>query len=404
MDPRNGPILGLRTERLAPPAPTGTVVTTATLAVPDGLGPSLDNRLTAGCALGDPRRARTAAIGEALERWSAATPVPVTRTASAEQLRHEGVAHVDPVTLALHHPVQLAAPGFPFHGPDRSQATTWVDAHRAGPRTPVLVPTSLVALTPEPSAPHYPVNAGVAAHRDLRRATLAAVAEVVERDALASTWEHPGRRFGVLPLPVALQAVRGLSLHLVPQRRGIPVVLAALRDLDHERVTIGCAATARWVDAAVRATCEAALLHRAAGMLDDPRSALWRELADAEVLLPHRRDRDYASLLGPERREIGDPLVHLQLALDPTIRAGVEDRLRGPDVRPPRDAPGALQALVRDALVVDRTTADVRRLGWRVARAILPGARATAPWPFAFLGGPDPIDPRDRVLVPLPHA
>lgn len=404
LDPRNGPIIALRSERLPTPAPAGTILATATLATPDDLGPRLDNRLTAGCAIGDPGRARIAAIGEAFERWSGSIAVPVCRTTSADHLRRAGVAHLDPAALALHHPVQLAVPGFPFRGLHAAEATTWTRAHRGPDGPPVLVPTSVVTLPPERGAHHYPINAGIAAHRDLARATLAAVTEVVERDTLASTWDHPTRRFGVLPLPSALQAVPGLSLHLVPQRHGIPVVLAALRDLDLERMTVGCAASSRWIDAAVSATTEAALLHRAVAMLDDPGSPLWRELAEADVLLPHRRDRQYAQLLGPDLHEVGDPLVHLQLALDPTIRAGIEDRLDGVPVEPPRNAAHALRALSRSALVVDRTSADVRQLGWRVVRAILPGSRATAPWPFAFLGGPDPIDPRERVRIPLPHA
>lgn len=135
-------------------------------------------------------QAVAAALGEALERYSGTTPPPHRLVrASASQL---GPAAVDPARFALFHDRQYRAPGFPFVRFDRATVIHWVEGVDLLTGTPVYLPAQLVYLEPPPDDPPLTVatSNGLACGGTRVQATLAALLEVVERDAFGIVWAN----------------------------------------------------------------------------------------------------------------------------------------------------------------------------------------------------------------------
>ena len=138
----------------------------------------------------DPDRARAAALGEALERYSALyLPPDGIRLATAGEL---GPSAVDPARFALFHPAQLAMPGFPCAPFTWTTRTAWVEGTRLADGTRAFLPAELVYLTrPETSLRPiaYSTSNGLACAPTRLEATLAAALELIERDAVMIAWK-----------------------------------------------------------------------------------------------------------------------------------------------------------------------------------------------------------------------
>ncbi len=413
VDSRTGLVTGVRTALLR-----GRLhVAFADLAATAGYGLPLGNPTVCGASWHDPAEARRRALGEAAERHCGHL-VPGDRLVRATW--HElAPGAIDPQTLALYSPGQTARDGFPFTGLARTDRTHWVrGGHCDG--APVWAPAALVWLTPfrVRSRPVVlPVSAGIAAGPDLASARSSALAEVVERHALATAWAS-GHAFPELA-GVRLPQVPGvrLSAHAVPNLLDAPVVLCVAEDTGEEfggTAGVGCAFVPGAADPLTAAAWKAAA--EAVQSLDTTAQLAAGDLSEWErphgPLAPHRLDRAFASSYRPDLADATDVTCHLQLLADPSFSARVLTRLaRGgltapaePTVMGRFDTDAALTGRGLQAVTVDLTSPDVAVCGLAVARVIVPGLRATAPAAFPFLGdGADPLPGRPD-LSPVPHA
>lgn len=416
VDSRLGLVTAIEEPARHPSLPDALSIASARLA---GLPPGAAT--PGGAAWWSRTTARTAALGEAVERY-AATHRVIIRRASADELTAEGVAHLDPVALAPHSAGQYAAPGFPFTAPDRGRTISWcraVDVQGAE----VLVPASRVGLEiigGEP-IPHLPINAGIAAGSDLARAGAAALEEALERHAVATSWIG-GLSWPRLPVPDWLLAVLGgraacydIAVHAVPDPFGLPVTAVLLTQKDGPVLGMGTALRPRRADAIAKAAAEAVVSCQAAHQLDDPETlAAWA----GGPLRAWRADRHYRDSYRADLHDLVDVFCHVQLYLDPRARADVLDRLASG--RPATDWPEAADVPDRRVYVervvaaghlpylVDLTTPDLARVGFAAAASVVPGLRCTAPAAFPHLGGawPQPLSTPESELLPppLPHA
>lgn len=398
IDSRFGPVTALRAGTLH-----GRLhVAFADLGDTGGYGLPLGNPTVCGASWHDPRQARRRALGEAAERYCGHL-VPEDRlvVATWHDLAPDAV---DPDTLALHTRSQLDRPGFPFTGLSRDEPTAWVRGTRAD-GTGVWVPGALVWLAPLTGRPAVlPVSAGIAAGPDLASARASALAEVVERHALATAWLS-GADFPALNTP--LPSVPGVRLRgfAVPNLIDAPVAVCLAED-SAGLAGVGCAFTpdrpraAAWKAAAEALQSLDTTAQLAAGLLPE-----WER--PHGPLANHRPDRRYADAYSADFADVIDVTCHLQLLADPefarraTARFGTGER-QEPPARYPLDQ--ALAARGLSPITVDLTTPDVAACGLSVARVVVPGLRATTPAAFPLLGdGADPLPPAIDPL-PVPHA
>jgi ribosomal protein S12 methylthiotransferase accessory factor len=150
----------------------------------------------AGRAYGDPDRARLLAVAEALERYAALLVDDRRLTlASAAELGGDAL-DLDHIPRCSSR--ELSRPGCPIMDIDKTRPIRWTAAEdlRTGRR--VLVPAVMAFLEfPELDAENFwiPISTGCAVHASFEAAAVAAICEVIERDAIALTWLQR------LPLP-----------------------------------------------------------------------------------------------------------------------------------------------------------------------------------------------------------
>jgi len=325
----------------------------------------------------DARRARAAAIGEALERYSGAyLPVDRLQRATATQL---GEGAVDPSRFALFHSSQYGTPGFPFVPFTAGTPTTFVEGTALADGSPAFLPAELVYLSrPDLRAAPigYATSSGLACGPSFAEATLGALFELIERDAVMLAWKCR------LTLPLlewsgdntlatidrTYFAATGGRFSVIDASRflEIPVAISVLRGHPGSgaSLAVGAAAAAHVGDAWLKAVSESFgvyrwLRHQArtgAGAPDDPNNV---ESFDDHMLF-------YAS---PER------------AAAATFFDGSADRRPTREIGPvegsaPRTQIDSLVSKLARldiaAYVVDVTSPDVRELGLTVTRVIAP--------------------------------
>ena len=195
------------------------------------------------------------AVGEALERYSAARhdPSRIHRACIAE-LDGEGF---DPRWLGLYTDPQYDQPSFPFARFDPEQPLDWIGGRWLDTGSPVWVP-AFAAYLDYPTEPGKPLcqvtSSGLAAGRDVDDAVLRATLELIERDAFMLTWHGkvPARRIdlsgadsqvGDVVRHLRLQGVV-LELYWLSAAHDIPVVLCiALGDARNRpaaAASLGC--------------------------------------------------------------------------------------------------------------------------------------------------------------------
>ena len=134
-------------------------------------------------------QARAAALGEALERYSA-TYLPTSRLLRTTA-RALGGRAVPPGRFALFHPAQLGQPSFPFAPFTEDTELAFVEGVSLADGAPAFAPAELVFLRPPPPSDRpiaYPTSSGLACAPTAREAALAALLELVERDAVMLAW------------------------------------------------------------------------------------------------------------------------------------------------------------------------------------------------------------------------
>jgi len=216
-------------------------------------------------------RAEAAAFGEALERHALGGGRP-TGTWPMAQDRPAG-QHICPSEL-LHFPEALyGRADMGLSKPSPGQPLYWLGGRELVRGGRIGVPAFAVfaaacAQTPDGVLLDAPVSTGAACGRTRTQALLTGLYEVIERDAFTLHWENrrpaepPACLGRVAGLGRILQQ-RGFVLHLgrLANDTGVPVALAVVEDICGGRaaVALGCAARARWSDAAWRAVEEAVL-------------------------------------------------------------------------------------------------------------------------------------------------
>ncbi|MCB7135623.1 YcaO-like family protein [Cellulosimicrobium marinum] len=297
--------------------------------------------------------------------WTGAAPV---RTASVADLAGAGERFVAPERLAVVDPAVVADPRSPLVALDPARPLAWVRGHRVRDDAPTWVPLRFahtvhgVVADQPPSAFHNLAGAAAATTRD--EAVHRALGHVVSHDAVARWWRRadapPPAEIAVPDALLRLwdDATVELALHRLPGPPGWDVVLAVVRDtvrglrgLGHAAGPLaehaaGPAGEHRGaVDVARRAAADALVqltsardLARADSRI---RNAVDRGLGVVAGLLDHRPSRDHLDdvpLLddvagGRVRPRALDPLVHVQVGLDPRVVEHLETRLgRGPRV------------------------------------------------------------------------
>jgi ribosomal protein S12 methylthiotransferase accessory factor len=138
---------------------------------------------------GERRLALAAALGEAIERYSASyLPESGFVTASADDLHGEAV---DPDRFALFHEEQYGREGFPFRRFERETRLRWTEGFRIPDGARAYLPVQLAYIRPPIVDEHpigYSTSNGVACGATLEEAILGGLFEVIERDAFMITW------------------------------------------------------------------------------------------------------------------------------------------------------------------------------------------------------------------------
>ena len=323
-------------------------------------------------------RARAAAIGEALERYSGAfVPGERLRRTTATEL---GPAAVSPERFALFHPRQHDLPGFPFVPFTRDLRLHFVDGWSLADGGPTWLPAQLVYLrSPDPptSAIGFPTSNGLACGATLDEAVLAGLLELVERDAVMLAWNNrlslPRLDWTEDPDLVALDRRffrrSGLEYSVLDGSvfLGIPVAIAVVHGPPGERTALaigaGCAPTvaAAWLKAlseafGVRRWLRAHTLIDPERTIDDP-----FEIAsfDDHMLFyaSHQHARLAEFLDGSPETTATQAVVPLTATTPRRLVEEVVERLAEHHVT---------------AYAVDVTSPDVRSLGVRVARVVCP--------------------------------
>ena len=133
--------------------------------------------------------ARAAAIGEAVERYSACyLDEERLVVATAREL---GPRAVDPHRFALFSEEQYRRHGFPYVRFTRDTRLAWIEGRSLPDGWPALLPAQFVHLVSPPGEPRIgrATSSGLACHTSAERATLSALLEVLERDAFMITWK-----------------------------------------------------------------------------------------------------------------------------------------------------------------------------------------------------------------------
>jgi ribosomal protein S12 methylthiotransferase accessory factor len=325
-----------------------------------------------------PEQARAAAIGEALERYSAAfVPAERVRVGTARRL---GAAAVPPSRFGLFHPVQHAEPRFPFASFTADTRTSFVEGVSLADGCPALLPAELVYLQP-PAAGTRPVayatSSGLACGPSFTEAALAALLELVERDAVMVAWSNrlslplltwDGDRW-IEQLDREFFAVTGLRYSVVDASAllDVPVAIGVVHGPPGSRaaLAVGAGCAARMRDAWLKALSEAFGVYRWLGLQREaepggrlPRADEVRTFDDHMLFYAtHERAQRAAFLDASNARTAptdarpltgSTPRTQIEALLERLERRGVS------------------------AYAVDVTSPDVASLGLRVVRVVAP--------------------------------
>ncbi|WP_159945697.1 MULTISPECIES: YcaO-like family protein [unclassified Nocardiopsis] len=384
---------------------------TAEVADARRLGAWPADRVSMGASFGDTDAARTAALGEAVERYCGNRVPPGLRRATPAELARAGEAHLGPEELSFFAPWQYAQPGFPYQPLTEDTALLWARGTEGG--DPCWVPASWAYLNfhtgrrrGEPRT-HHLNYAGIATGADHADAARRGLLELLERDALELWWHLDGPTTAIDPdsvpgLTAELSGTR-LRVHLVHLPTEHPVACVAAVVVDPETGVVGGGGAARLdpAEACVKAVLEAVHTWVFTQGLTDPEGWVFQAVRTgilAEGLyLPFRPDRDYLGHTGERFERVRDLGAQVQVWLDPRVQKDLLDRFTRPErtVRA-ADLPAATEADLRASLSargvrvveVDLTTPDVAHTPWRVVRTCATGLVPNAPAAFRYLGLP----------------
>ena len=171
-------------------------------------------------------QARRAAIAEGIERYAASIiRLPLKKR---QQIRPK--ERLNPEDWTLFSNEQRRQDNFPF-GNIYDKNMTYTNVYSLKDNKQAWVPHALVGLRDDYQT-GLPTSSGLAAGQNLHIALLRAIEELIERDALMSTWLHclPGRKIGLTPkMAKQVSDLMGevQAFDLTPAYSPLPVIAVA---------------------------------------------------------------------------------------------------------------------------------------------------------------------------------
>ncbi|MDO5068333.1 MAG: YcaO-like family protein [Propionibacteriaceae bacterium] len=337
------------------------------------------------------RDARLAAIGEAIERSTSAQAILPMRPRRSIPVGER----IDAAEFALFTPEQRADPGFP-HGSLFDDECPYVVAHDLQDNSSWWVPQPFVTLQ-DPHRTGMPTSSGLAAAPTAREALLRGLLELIERDALMTTWLHGLAGRAVAASKQHLREVSRLGgeftlFDLTPAYSPFPVaaVMGGIPKRGTWRYSLGVACRTSW-----EAAAEKAFLEWNQGVLF---AGIYGDFVDVSGLTEYHQVRsfDQHAMFYTRNPEHWPRLPILQH--DGTLHPAPV-REPGPDL-----LEAARQSLARAGIRVlyrDITTIDAVQAGLYVVKALSPDMAsiyAHEDWPLC--GGVEEMLPSrypDRV-------
>jgi ribosomal protein S12 methylthiotransferase accessory factor len=325
--------------------------------------------------------ALAAALGEAVERYSAAVP-PEPDTLVVGSARVLGDNAVDPARFALFGDAQYDDPGFPYRPFTDATEIMWVRGFALPDGGPALLPAQLVYLSDaygaEPTRITSSTSNGLACHATLEEAVLSGLLELVERDAFMIVWSNR------LSLP-------RLSWQRDEELRAFEAAYLAPTGLRHTAVDLSCFWGIPTALGVVRSEQTAAgALGLGASAAPTIQEAVWQALDEAcrvqawaSELLVALPERTFA----PDGSDVRDFDDHVHYYADhrrAEAAAFLDASTEMADVSEVDPLPGELvseliQAVTRrlgargsSAYAVDVTAPDIGAAGMAVARVVAP--------------------------------
>ncbi len=350
-----------------------------------GTHPGADQTSAGGRALGDPALARALALAEAAERYAAWEPENASyRWSTAAGLPGRAV---DGRAFPKCSDEEYAHPGCPVGPFDEDARIRWVRGVDFFTGEEVWVPACtttyrLPALEPGERF-WYRISTGHAVHSDLTAAVLSAVAEVVERDAIALLWLQ---RLALPRIPLAALGGQARMLvdwcvehHIEPYLFdattdvGLPVTYALLRSPNDSSLhtIVACSAGLSTAETAVKALLEAISL---------------RTSLSTAVAPPARYEDFHGVTDGARYMGVMERAAAFDFLLEPRDdRPVFRDRGRyadGPE-QALRRLREALSEVGTEVVLVDRTSDELADVGLIAVCAVIPGLQPMSLRPLA---------------------
>jgi ribosomal protein S12 methylthiotransferase accessory factor len=340
-----------------------------------------------------------AAIGEAVERYSAAyVDTDCLVYGSYDELSEEAI---HPGDFNLYSKSQYDSDGFPFQPFTTTTKLSWTRGFSLQHKKPVLVPGSLTYLplyvddVEREAIVTAATSTGLACGNTLEEAILSALGEVVERDSLVCFWMNklPVTRIIVDEASDIFESYAtrlskpGLDYQIceLTTDLGIPTVFTLLlgNSTDGPMVNAGSQANLSPTRATLKSMVEAAQGRPYIRFILKTNPG-WEYKPDFSTL---NSFQDHAAFYtrAPQHRNaldfIGEPIRVKKLSEMPDLSTG----------SPKGDIEVYLRLLARhdlDVVVVDLTPPDIEEVGFKVVRVLIPGLQLLhGDHRFPLLGG-----------------
>jgi ribosomal protein S12 methylthiotransferase accessory factor len=364
-----------------------------------------------------PGAARLRAMAEALERYG--LQMESAKNALCGTYRELHTRALDPQEMVLYTPEQYRTHRFPWCAFDPDARLMWTPATRLVDGKTMLVPTDFVYLSAEMGRLVQSTSNGAAAHVSHTEAALRGLCELVERDACMITWyaRIAPPRLDERSLPAyttnLLNALRSsgyrVSLRYLSLDIDLPVVLCVARCLNRRvpALLLGAACGTDTRRAALKATEEVLKTYVAYVHLNLA-PYIWDDPGSVEAVLQPWQHLAFYAKAHSEALDLFDRSEAMVTV----------EELPASDDTAEADLSRALAVLAKSglqALAVDYTPSDVRRLGLVSVKVLVPGLQPIHfDERFRRLGGhrlfdlPFRLGKRSRRLTnadlnPLPH-
>lgn len=324
------------------------------------------------------------AVGEGLERYagSFAEAIPITDLVSYAELKATGINALAPEEYKPYSSEQYTNEKFGCLRFDENAKTIWVRGVKLKDNSPVLVPRSLAVVTIHSHAIISTTTSGLAAHTDSDQAALSAILEIIERDAFAFAW-WTKTSFPLLNMQTLSPKINefisevfgdrasGLQIICMKTEVEIPVFVCTYQSTNKKgepafMVTAACALDAE--EAIIKSLSEMA--HSI--IMGLKRFSVWsKKIYTDNYDLEINDFSEHVNFYFQDRNK-----SHCQFLLNSREELNFSE-LKSRDFSSPKEA---LSFVVKrltdknfDPILVDMTTRDVKKIGFKVVRAIIPG-------------------------------